>query len=326
MKVQIILFISTLLVFSLSEDIPLQDYEIKHIEVMRNNSAECTLFLKKDSSFPLKSPGKVVLIGAGARGTTKGGTGSGDVESRYFTTCEEGLEKAGFEIVSKDWLDKFPAFKQARHKDFVEYIYRIAEKYASNAGHISFGAVEPEREYDLPLEFDDAEAAFYVIGRNSGEGEDRRLVKGDIYLTNSEIRDILYLNEHYEKFMLVLNVPGVVDLSPVKDVKNILYLSQLGVVTGDIFADIVLGKVNPSGKLATTWAAVKDYRYIEEFGGIDNTRYLEGVYVGYRFFDSAKVKPLFPFGYGLSYTDFKIDCLGIKNNKDVFTVRVSVTK
>ena len=325
MKVQIILFISTLLVFSLSEDIPLQDYEIKHIEVMRNNSAECTLFLKKDSSFPLKSPGKVVLIGAGARGTTKGGTGSGDVESRYFTTCEEGLEKAGFEIVSKDWLDKFPAFKQARHKDFVEYIYRIAEKYASNAGHISFGAVEPEREYDLPLEFDDAEAAFYVIGRNSGEGEDRRLVKGDIYLTNSEIRDILYLNEHYEKFMLVLNVPGVVDLSPVKDVKNILYLSQLGVVTGDIFADIVLGKVNPSGKLATTWAAVKDYRYIEEFGGIDNTRYLEGVYVGYRFFDSAKVKPLFPFGYGLSYTDFKIDCLGIKNNKDVFTVRVSVT-
>ena len=326
MKSKFILWITILVLSTLcDDDIPLQEYEIKHIEVMRNNSAECTLFLKKDSSFPLKKPGKVVLVGAGARGTTKGGTGSGDVESRYFTTCEEGLEKAGFEIVSKKWLDEFPKFKEARHKDFIEYIYRIGEKYDSSADHMSFGAVEPEREYDLPLEFEDAEAAFYVVSRNSGEGEDRRLVKGDIYLTDSEIRDILELNKNYDKFMLVLNVAGVVDLSPVKKVKNILLLSQLGVVTGDIFADIVLGKVNPSGKLSATWAAVKDYRYIEEFGGIDNTRYLEGVYVGYRFFDSAKVKPLFPFGYGLSYTDFKIEYLGIKNKKDVFTVRVKVT-
>ena len=327
MKSQIILYLSILFIFSLCEDddIPIQEYELKHIEVMRNNSAECTLFLKKDSAFPLKTPGKVILVGAGARDTTKGGTGSGDVNSRYFTTCEEGLEKAGFEILSKDWLDKFPSFKQARHNDFLEYLERIAEKLDSNAGHIAFGAVEPEREYDLPLEYSDAEAAFYIIRRNSGEGEDRRLVKGDIYLTNSEIRDILYLNEKYEKFMLVLNVAGVVDLSPVKDVRNILLLSQLGVVTGDIFADIVLGKVNPSGKLSTTWAAVKDYRYIGEFGGLDNTRYLEGVYVGYRFFDSANVKPLFPFGYGLSYTDFRIEYLGINNIRDELTLKIKVT-
>ena len=184
MKSQIFLFLIVLLASSLCEDIPLQEYEIKHIEVMRNNSAECTLFLKKDSSFPLKETGKVILVGSGARGTTKGGTGSGDVESRYFTTCEKGLEDAGFEIVSKDWLDKFPDFKKARHKDFIEYIYRIAEKYDSTADHISFGAVEPEREYDLPLDYSDAIAAFYVVGRNSGEGEDRRLVKGDIFLTN----------------------------------------------------------------------------------------------------------------------------------------------
>ena len=324
---KVILLLTCLLFSIICDDIPLQEYEIKHIEVMRNNSAECTLFLKKDSSFPLEEAGKVVLVGAGARGTSKGGTGSGDVDSRYYTTCEEGLEKAGFEIVSKDWLDEFPQFKQARHEDFLEYIQRIAEKYDSSAGHIAFGAVEPEREYDLPLDYEDEEpiAAFYVVGRNSGEGEDRRLVKGDIYLTNSEVRDILYLNEKFEKFMLVLNVPGVVDLTPVKDVKNILLLSQLGVVTGDIFADIVLGKVNPSGKLASTWASVKDYRYIEEFGGVDNTRYLEGVYVGYRFFDSAKVKPLFPFGFGLSYTSFDIEYVKIQNNKDLFTVRVKVT-
>ena len=71
--------------------------------------------------------------------------------------------------------------------------------------------------------------------------------------------------------------------------------------------------------------AVKDYSYIEEFGGIDNTRYLEGVYVGYRFFDSVNVEPLFPFGYGLSYTEFKVEYSGIKNNRDVFTIKVKVT-
>ena len=322
-----LLYFTCLFLFIFSEeDIPLQDYEIKNIEIMRKNSAECTLFLKKDLSFPLRSPGKVILVGAGARGTTKGGTGSGDVESRYFSTCEQGLENAGFEIVSKDWLSKYPIYQNFGHQEFIQYIYNVAEKIDSNAGHISFGAVEPQRDYEyISLDFADVEAAFYVIGRNSGEGEDRRLVKGDVYLTNSEIRDILYLNKKYEKFMLVLNVPGVVDLSPVKEVKNILLLSQLGVVTGDIFADIVLGKVNPSGKLSTTWASVKDYRFIEEFGGIDNTRYLEGVYVGYRFFDSAKIEPLFPFGFGLSYTDFRIEFKGIENIKDIITIKVQVT-
>ena len=325
MKSQLILLLVFFTIIICEDEPPMQEYEKKHIEVMRNNSAECVLFLKKDSSFPLKEPGKVILVGAGARDTTKGGTGSGDVNSRYFTTCEKGLEDAGFEIVSKDWLDEFPKFKQDRHSDFTDYLQNVADQLSSNAGHIAFGAVEPEREYDLPLEYSDAEAAFYVIRRNSGEGEDRRLVKGDIYLTDSEVRDILYLNKNYKKFMLVLNVAGVVDLSPVKNVKNILLLSQLGVVTGDIFADIVLGKVNPSGKLSSTWAAVKDYRYIEEFGGIDNTRYLEGVYVGYRYFDSVKKAPLFPFGYGLSYTDFKIECKEIKNDKDEFTIRTKVT-
>ena len=326
MRSQLVVFFACLFLYTLSEDIPIQDYEMRHIDLMRKNAAECTLFLKKDSSFPLKAPGKVVLIGPGARGTTKGGTGSGDVESRYFINCEEGLENAGFEIVSREWLTKYPIYQSARHQEFIQYIYNVADRLSSNAEHISYGAVEPARDYEyMPLDFDDVEAAFYVIGRNSGEGEDRRIVKGDVYLTNSEIRDILYLNSKYEKFMLVLNVPGVVDLTPVKEVKNILLLSQLGVVTGYIFADIVLGKVNPSGKLATTWASVKDYRFIEEFGGLDNTRYIEGVYVGYRFFDSANVEPLYPFGFGLSYTDFNIEFKGIENNKDTITIKAQVT-
>ena len=288
-----------------SDKVEIQPYEKQHIDFLRENSTECTLFLKKDESFPLLSPGKLLLIGSGARETLKGGTGSGDVESRFFKTCEQGFEEAGFEIVSKDWLDKFPKFKKDKKNSFVDFIKELSENLKTSAAFFSIGAVQPEAEYNLPLDYK-ADSAIYVLSRISGEGQDRRLVKGDIYLTDSEIRDILYLNEKYEKFMLVLNVAGVVDLSPVIQVKNILLLSLLGVVTGNILADIVLGKSNPSGKLSTTWASVKDYRYIEEFGKVDNTRYLEGLYVGYRYFDSFKVKPFYSFGFGLSYTEFKI--------------------
>ena len=308
---------------SWQNDIPLQQYEIDHINTLRSLAAECTLFLNKNSAFPLSSPGKLLLVGSGARDTTIGGTGSGGVEVRKFTTCEQGLEAAGFEIVSKDWLEKFPTFKQNKKQEFVNYVKFSAERLDEGIFFTTFGNLQPEVEYDLNIENYVADVAIYVLRRNSGEGTDRRLARGDVYLTNSEIKDILYLNEHYEKFLLVLNVEGVVDLSPVKDVNNILLLSQLGIVTGDILADIVLGKVNPSGKLATTWAAVKDYHFMDEFGGLDNTRYLEGVYVGYRFFDSANVEPLYPFGYGKSYTDFEIN-VGNFNTSEKGDVEIEV--
>ena len=302
----------------------LQEYEKKHISFLKENAAECCLFLKKDESFPLSSPGKVLLIGSGARETVKGGTGSGDVESRFFTTCEKGLEESGFEIVSKDWLDNFPKFKKSKKESFNNYIRETAENLKTSAAFYSMGFFQPEAEYDLPLNYE-ADLAIYVISRKSGEGHDRQLIKGDIYLTDSEIRDILYLNEKYNKFLLVLNVPGVVDLSPVIKVKNILILSFLGVVTGNILADIIIGKANPSGKLTTTWASVKDYRYIEEFGNINDTRYLEGLYVGYRYFDSFNIKPFFNFGFGLSYTNFEIKKKKLSNSNSEIVIEVEVT-
>ena len=308
-----------------SDDLEIQTYEKEHIKILRDNSAECTLFLKKNDSFPLSKPCKVLLIGSGARDTLKGGTGSGEVDSRFFITCEQGLESAGFEIISKDWLDKFPTFKKSKRNNFINNVKEEAENLEAQMPLYAWGIIQPEAEYNLPLDEYNADIAIYVLSRVCGEGADRQLIKGDVYLTDSEIKDILYLNKKYEKFLLTLNVCGPVDLTPVINVKNILLLSQLGVVTGEILADIVLGKANPSGKLATTWAAVKDYRYIEEFGNIDNTRYLEGLYVGYRFFDSFKIRPLFPFGFGLSYTDFKISKKAIKNKNNEIIIELEVT-
>ena len=203
----------------------------------------------------------------------------------------------------------------------------MAEKYQSHPIDMAEGIVFPEVEYNLEIKEEEqkADIAIYVLGRNSGEGMDRRPIKGEVLLTDTEIKDILYLNEKFKKFILVLNVYGVVDISPVKEVSNILLLSQLGVVTGDILADIILGKTNPSGKLATTWTRIEDYKFLNDFGGLDDTNYVEGVYVGYRYFNSAGIKPLYPFGFGLSYTSFDISKVSFINKKnDLILIKVKV--
>ena len=180
------------------------------------------------------------------------------------------------------------------------------------------------QEYELPLDAD-GDAAIYVLARISGEGNDREPKPGDIMLTETEKRDILALNRRFDKFMLVLNVGGAVDLSDLGEVKNILVLSQLGVETGDALVDILLGKQNPSGKLVTTWSAWSDYFPMEDFGDPNDTRYREGIYVGYRYFDSARKKALYPFGYGLSYTDFAVSNERFSISGDIVTVTATVT-
>ena len=125
--------------------------------------------------------------------------------------------------------------------------------------------------------------------------------------------------------MLVLNVGGPVDISPVLDkVENVLLLSQLGSVTGDAFADVLLGKASPSGKLTTTWARAEDLPSIGDFAQRDDTRYREGVFVGYRYYDAALVEPLFPFGYGLSYTEFETDCTGFQVENGIVTAEATI--
>lgn len=283
----------------------MEEYERAHLERLRPYLAECTVLLKKDGSFPLTEPGELALYGSGARRTIKGGTGSGEVNSRYFVTVEEGLKEAGFTLTTGPWLDAYDGEQESAYERFIRDIRTQARKKHSLAIYEGMGAVMPEPEYDIPLE-GAGDTAVYVLARISGEGNDRQHIRGDILLTETETRDILRLQEQYPRFMLVLNVGGPVDLSPVADrVGNILILSQLGVETGSVLADILLGKASPSGKLTTTWAASEDYPRIGDFGNFDDTRYREGIYVGYRYFDSAGVTPMFPFGFGLSWTEFE---------------------
>ena len=288
----------------------MNNYEREHLQVVKNAAAECTLFLKRDDSFPLDHAGKIAAYGAGVRNTVKGGTGSGEVNSRFYITIEQGLQNAGFSITSQTWLDAYEQVKKEKFQEFVKELKSEAKKEHQNFMLYCMGKSMPEPEYDIPLQ-GEGDVAVYVLSRNSGEGADRQPVKGDILLSDTEVRDILALNKKYKKFMLILNVGGVVDLTPVQAVNNILLLSQLGVVTGEVLANILLGKENPSGCLTTTWSAWNDYARIGTFGDADETRYKEGIYVGYRYFDAVQKKPLFPFGYGLSYADFSISNEGI---------------
>lgn len=282
----------------------MERYEKEHIESLRRLAPECMVLLKSDGSFPLGAPGKLALYGSGARRTIKGGTGSGDVNVRSFVTVEEGLENAGFTITTKDWLDAYEAEWQKARKAFAAEIKTRIAREGISAIMLGIGAVMPEPDYELPMD-GEGDTAVYVLARVSGEGSDRRAIPGDFELSRTEIRDILYLQEHYSKFLLALNVGGVVDLSPVADrVDNILLLSQLGMTVGDSFSDVLLGKAYPSGKLASTWARWEDYCHEGGFGEADDTCYREGVYVGYRYFDTVEKKPTFPFGHGVSYTDF----------------------
>ena len=301
----------------------LLDYEKKHIEYLKNNASECALFLKRNNEFPLNKPCSLVLVGNGARATIKGGTGSGDVASRFFKSIEGALTDDGFNITSIEWLDKYDEFKKSTKKDYIKDCKKEARIAHILAPIYSMGFFEEEKNYDFLPNYE-GDACVYVLARNSGEGNDRRCIKGDVKLSDREVKDILYLNNKFKKFMLVLNVGGVVDLSPVMDVSNILLLSQLGVVTGEVFSGILLGKYNPSGKLTTTWAKPEEYPFFSEFGDRDDTYYKEGIYVGYRYFASLGKDVLFPFGFGLSYTDFEIETVDVKLNETQLDVSYKV--
>ncbi len=297
--------------------------EKKHLKRVYKMLPECTVLLKSNGDFPLQSPCKLALYGNGARNTLRGGTGSGEVYSRFTISAEQGLRKAGFQITTAGWLNDYDEIVKQAHLDFVQEIRARAKKRHMSPVVEGMGAVMPQPEYELPID-GAGDTAVYVLSRICGEGNDREPKKGDILLSDTEVRDILTIHKKYPKFLLVLNVGAPIDLTPVLAVENILLLSQLGAATGRMLADLLLGKCYPSGRLTDTWTAWKDQPETLDFGGRDDTRYLEGVYVGYRYCDSLQTKVLFPFGYGLSYTEFAVECKELRAEKLVLSAKVSV--
>ncbi|KAL6593357.1 beta-glucosidase-related glycosidase [Neocallimastix californiae] len=298
----------------------MNQYEIDHINTLDSYLSECTILLRKNGDFPIgKSTKQVYLYGNGVRKTIKGGTGSGDVYSRSFDTIEQAFTKAGFEILSKDYLDEYDKIYTKAKDEFRKKVQSEVTDPMS-----LMGVIMPEPDYDIPYA-KEGDLAIYVLARISGEGSDRQAVKGDVYLTETERKMILDLAKGFKKFMLVLNTGGAVDLSGIDEVENILLLSQLGVNTSKTLVDIITGDKYPSGKLTTTWTKYEDYPSNDNFGDNDDTDYKEGIYVGYRYFDTENIDVMYPFGFGLGYTDFEFDVKSAKLSGEKFEVKASVT-
>lgn len=168
-----------------------------------------------------------------------------------------------------------------------------------------------------------------MIGRTAGEDRDASAKKGSYLLTDLEEDMLDQVCRAFKRVIVVLNVGNIIDMKWVEkyNPSAVLYTWQGGQEGGHSVADVLTGRVNPCGKLADTIARdISDYPSTENFGGETSDIYAEDIYVGYRYFETfAKNKVLYPFGFGMSYTDFRVDCSPAVHLDGETTVRVKVT-
>ncbi len=282
---------------------------------VRRLAGECAVILENDGALPLKDDErKAALYGNGARHTVKGGTGSGDVNTRENINVEQGLAAAGFDVLGGEWLDRFDAEVSKAEKEYMESVEREMDERGVPVHMVLFERPFEAPEVPLIERKEDAQTAIYVLSRNSGEGKDRECRKGDYLLTDREIQNLKFLAENYEKTILLLNVGGVIDTAPIREMKGInavVLMGQLGNIGGLVAGDVLTGKTCPCGKLTDTWA--KDYydypssrTFSHNNGNVDDEYYTEDIFVGYRYFNVHRIEPAYCFGYGKSYTQFEI--------------------
>ena len=316
-----------------------------HARVARMAAAESMVLLKNTSNaLPARSGASVALFGTHGYDLIAGGTGSGDVNKPYAISLAEGLTNAGYKVdatLEKNYRDYLAAYA-AKHpkRPLLQEIMNptpFAPEYQVDGGSAAAKA-------------DASDIAIIYIGRNAGEGNDRK-VDGDYRLTSQEQDMIAQVTEAFhakhKPVIAVLNIGGVIDVTTFRDkVDAILLAWEPGQEGGNAIADVLSGKVNPSGKLATTFpAAYSDVPSAKNFPGKEfpekattgmmgksipaEVIYQEGIYVGYRYYNTFKVKPAYEFGYGLSYTSFSYSNLTLSsaafNGKIVAAVTITNT-
>ncbi len=309
--------------------------EVAHRALARSIAAESIVLLENDGTLPL-APCKIALFGAGAGLTIKGGTGSGEVNERHAVTICEGLEAAGFTITTHAWINDYIAQvkteKDAFGKSFLkkalfgnadDRINIMADSYHYPAGR----AIT-----DAELKNSDTDICIYVIARQAGECSDRSLQNHEYHLEEAEIQHLNTIAKAYKKVIVAINVGSAIDmqwLGEVSGINAVVYFCQQGMEGGNAFADIITGKANPSGCLTNSWAKqyedlpfAMDYSYLN--GNTTDENYKEGIYVGYRYFDSFGIAPRYPFGYGKSYTEFSIACSNVEVTRTTVAVSAAV--
>lgn len=314
--------------------------EIRNMKRAKKIAQQGLVLLKNNGILPLSKTDKpLAIFGSGVRRTVKGGTGSGDVNSRTVTTVEEGMVNAGFTVGTLKWLKKYDDACDAHMAEYMNEFTSILMEKGQDG--VLFALENPYRDPDVPsitaedLENLEKDVAIYVIARTSGEGSDRKVKPGDYELSDGEKANLTTLCDAFENVIVILNVGGVIDTKFIRNnpkIGAILIMSQLGNISGGVLADVLTGKCNPSGRLAATWANdYEDYPSANTFGHRNNDvadeYYNEGIFVGYRYFDSFGITPAYAFGYGLSYTSFVSGVIDVSlvGNKIKVTVKVTNT-
>lgn len=312
------------------------DHELKSAKNSLKLAEEGLVLLQnRKNVLPLAKKSKVALYGLGAVRTIKGGTGSGAVNNRIVypdgtskdgesiaVSIEEGLEREGFTVTNKTWLNN----EANAHPETA-----AAGMFSSNLA--TDAAISTEQ---MTADAKEAEIGIYVIRRNAGEGADRHKTKGDWYLTDEEKANIELMSKTFKKSIVLLNVVSI-DSTWIKGMKNldsVMLIGNPGELGGIAVARNLNGTVNPSGHLVDTWADIEDYPSTKYFASEDKDDpygskveyYGEGIYTGYRYFDKfAANKVIYDFGYGLSYTKFKIATKDVKIKNGYVNVKVKVT-
>lgn len=324
---------------------------LKHAEITRRSASEGMILLKNEGLLPLKNIKNIALIGATSFDFISGGTGSGDVEEAYTVSLEEALVSSGYkinEVSSNIFKSHFLANESSfkKHEGILGTLMGMLNPYTPPEIDYSINSIKELAK--------SADIAIITIGRNSGEGSDRIEVD-DFLLSKKELKMIEITSKEFrslgKKVVVVLNVGGVIETESWKKYADSILLAwQGGQEAGNSVTDILTGKVNPSGKLPMTFPVnlidhassfnfpmdgepldVKslfikniDKPINKQEKNKDFTLYDEGIYVGYRHFDKANIDVSYPFGFGLSYTNFKYSDLQVTKTNDKIDLSVEI--
>jgi len=320
-----------------------------HAKIARQSATEGMILLKNENALPIRNARNIALLGVTSYDFIAGGTGSGDVNEAYTVSLEEGLKNAGFKI-NQAAKNLFETHKTKHKEGFTkpEGISAMLNPY-----------IPPRITYtesELKEIVESSDLGIITIGRNSGEGGDR-VEKDDFLLSETEQNMMANVCKAFhtagKKVVVVMNIGGVIETVSWKSKPDAILLAwQGGQESGNSVADILSGKVNPSGKLPMTFPVnLNDHASNTNFpleGGTidikriifdsleekpenekvknkDYTNYEEGIYVGYRHFDTAELDVSYPFGFGLSYTTFDLSNLNVTLQNDTINVMVTVT-
>lgn len=315
-----------------------------HAQITRQSSTEGMVLLKNDGVLPIRNLKTVALFGVNSYDFMSGGLGSGAVNVPYVVDMVEGLRNVGVQTTPQ-LTDIYQSYvKYARLKLRAD---KNPIMWFLDTGTPKVEEIEISNRR-IAHEVKEADAAIITIGRQAGEGLDRE-IEGEFNLTTTEKDMIARVSDQFRPLgkpvIVIINSGSVMETASWRDrVDAILCAWQPGEEGGNSVADILTGKVNPSGKLTMTWPVsatdhpstknfpqeMDNYTFREALGwgaqipGHDYTNHEEDIYVGYRYFDSFNKNVAYPFGYGLSYTTFEYSKPAVKVNGNKITVQVTI--